>query len=171
MSSIGRHTGDPVSTVDSSDAISALHLELINFSRALHLLRTSGPLTGRAQPAGIPVLAKLRHHGPMRSSAIAEVTGLDPSTVSRQVDGLCKSGLVRRIADPDDGRATLLTVTQEGHAELVEYGAHISALLGQILTDWTPDQVETLAVSLRRLNEDAAARLPNLLERPRQVTS
>lgn len=158
-------------TSAASDVVRTLQLELINFSRAMHMLKASAPFSAGRAAGGVPVLARLKHHGPMRSSALAETCALDPSTVSRQVDSLVKAGLVRRMADPDDGRATLLEITEDGDREMSNHAARVASLLTELLIDWTPEQVENLTVSLRRLNEDAARRLPSLLDRPRHPAS
>lgn len=126
-------------------------------------------MSGAIAPGAVPMLAHLVKGGPMRSSGLAEVTGLDPSTVSRQVDNLVKAGLVRRTADPEDGRATLLVATEQGDAEFAIYRRRVAELLDAVLQDWTVDQVENLTVSLRRLNEDAATRLPSLIDNHRRV--
>src|ERR1700760_1526656 len=60
------------------------------------------------------LITKLAVAGPLRSSALAELLPADPSTVSRQVATLVKDGFVERRADPQDGRASLLVVTERG---------------------------------------------------------
>jgi DNA-binding MarR family transcriptional regulator len=64
--------------------------------------------------AAYVLLARLVLEGPRRSNALAESVHSDPSTVSRQVAGLVRAGLVERRPDPEDGRATLLAPTPEG---------------------------------------------------------
>jgi len=64
--------------------------------------------------AAYVLLARLVLEGPRRSNALAESVHSDPSTVSRQVAGLVRAGLVERRPDPEDGRATLLAPTDEG---------------------------------------------------------
>lgn len=108
----GAH-GRPEGTVVDREVVRGLHQELIRFTRMMHLMKHSGN-SGLVPPAAMPIIARLVHEGPMRSSALAELTYLDPSTVSRQVDALVKLALVRRTADPDDGRATLLEATPPG---------------------------------------------------------
>ncbi len=157
-------------TVNDPEMVGSLHRELIQFGRMMHLVKQSGA-SGHIPNAAMPLLARLVHDGPMRSSALAEIACLDPSTVSRQVDALVKSGYVRRTADPADGRATLLEATREGREELSGYSARVIDLLRELLEDWTTDQLESLTVSLRRLNEDAASRLPSLLDRMRHSAS
>ncbi|MFV0461017.1 MAG: MarR family winged helix-turn-helix transcriptional regulator [Actinomycetales bacterium] len=166
----GHTTPEPTAPPGGADpeVVRALQQELIQFNRSVHLIKQSNT-SASVPPGAVPLLARLVTDGPKRSSALAELACLDPSTVSRQVDQLVKNGLVRRTADPDDGRATLLEATDQGRSELSAYGQRIGDLLAAVLQDWTPDQVETLTVSLRRLNEDAARRLPSLLDRMRQT--
>ena len=57
------------------------------------------------------VLKCLQNEGPLRAGALADCIHSDPSTVSRQVAALVKDGLLERRADPDDGRASLLVLT------------------------------------------------------------
>lgn len=154
-------------TTESTDlpqVVRALHGELIQFGRFMHQLKQSH-VGGPIGPSGTPILARLVKDGAMRTSTLAESVALDASTVSRQADVLVKAGLVHRIADPQDGRATLLEATPEGREEFAAYRKRVIAVLDAVLQDWSLDQVEQFTVSLRRLNEDAATRLPGLLDR------
>ena len=45
--------------------------------------------------------------GPICASALAEMVQSDPSTISRQVAALVRDGLLKRRADPIDGRARI----------------------------------------------------------------
>ena len=58
--------------------------------------------------------------GPLRQGALADLVHADPSTVSRHVAALVEQGLVRRVADESDGRASRLVVTDEGHTGVGE---------------------------------------------------
>ena len=60
------------------------------------------------------LLVHLVRQGPRRLTTLAEAVHSDPSTVSRQVAALVRNGLVERLADPDDGRASLLAATPTG---------------------------------------------------------
>ncbi|MGH3765346.1 MAG: MarR family winged helix-turn-helix transcriptional regulator [Pseudonocardiaceae bacterium] len=76
--------------------------------------------------------------GPSRVTALAAAVYSDPSTVSRQAAHLVDLGLVERRADPGDGRATLLVITDAG-ADLLERARHrrderIEAIIGS----WLP---------------------------------
>ena len=70
--------------------------------------------------SAFPLLKLLSHQGPMRVSAMAQVLGLDASTVSRHAKQLEDRGLLERTEDPDDGRASRVTVSEQGNACLAQ---------------------------------------------------
>lgn len=97
-----------------------------------------------------PVLFRLTA-GPARISKLAEAVGSDISTVSRQVAQLLDGGLAVRTPDPDDGRASLIELTEAGH-ETVERSREQRALFfQQVLADWTPEEAEALATGLEHV--------------------
>ena len=82
------------------------------------------------------LLVKLAHLGPRRASDLAEQLCADPSTVSRQVAHLVKGGLVERLADPDDGRASILVPTERGRVKVREHKQRRGAVLKPVIADW-----------------------------------
>jgi len=98
---------------------------------------------------------------------LAVSAGLDPSTVSRAVAALVANGLVERRADPDDGRASILVVTERGHAELARVRDWYHQLHRRALAHWSPEEVEALTTSLARLTIDVEGALGSTLEAAR----
>jgi DNA-binding MarR family transcriptional regulator len=74
----------------------------------------------------------------------------DPSTISRQVAHLVRLGLVERMADPEDGRATLLTASQEGRRVFEENRRIRIERFAGMLADWSVDDRRKLAELLGR---------------------
>ncbi|WP_170315570.1 MarR family winged helix-turn-helix transcriptional regulator [Nakamurella deserti] len=107
---------------------------------------------GSASPEGYDssLLLKLAHHGPMRASDLAERMCADPSTVSRQVAGMVKAGLVERQADPDDGRASILVPTASGQARVDQMVQMRGQIFAPLVADWS---AEDRAVFTRLLTE------------------
>jgi DNA-binding MarR family transcriptional regulator len=62
------------------------------------------------------VLAALRYGGPRRIGDLARHEGLSQPTVTQTVTALEDAGLVRRRADPVDGRGRVVELTAEGRA-------------------------------------------------------
>lgn len=109
-------------------------------------------------PAALGLLALLQDAGPLRASDLVGRLGLDKSTVSRQVTGLAALGLVDRAADPEDGRAQVLTPSAEGAARLARIRDARRARWEQDLSDWPASDVATLGELLGRLNRLGEAR-------------
>ncbi|WP_282780981.1 MULTISPECIES: MarR family transcriptional regulator [unclassified Nocardia] len=109
---------------------------------------------GEVEPAAFAILFQLICAGPMRSGALAETLYSDASTVSRQVANLVKRGFLERRADPTDGRVSVLSVTDAGHAAAAEIRARRNQSLRLMLADWTSADRETFAALLRRFVDD-----------------
>lgn len=104
------------------------------------------------QPGAYLMLGYVVDHGPLRASVLSSVFDTDKGAVSRQVQHLVDLGLVDRAPDPDDGRATLITVSEEGARRFHEVVAHRRKWFDERLGDWTPGEIRELAGSLRRYN-------------------
>jgi DNA-binding HxlR family transcriptional regulator len=120
-----------MSGTDSEDPIAEVEREFGAF--VMNLTRYKHQVNGnRIDRMALIVLGTLSYCGPSRLSAVAERTGFDPSTMSRQVADLEKAGLLRREPDPDDGR--------RGRIE-------------RMLSDWPTEDIANFGRLLGRLNE------------------
>ena len=82
---------------------------------------------GLSQATGLPVLVISRFgDGGVRPGILAETLSLEASSLVRIVDHLIGSGLVERHDDPQDRRAKILRLTDEG--------LKTAALMDQALT-------------------------------------
>jgi DNA-binding MarR family transcriptional regulator len=96
------------------------------------------------------VLRQLSLEGPMRAASLADALQSDPSTVSRQVAPLVQRGLLERRADPDDGRASLLVLTDKGKALMAEHEEVRLARFAEMLSGWTEAEQHHFAELLAR---------------------
>jgi len=129
---------------------------------AFHDLLKAVRLLKQRQPTIAPlgVLAAIRRREPDGNCHIKELAtdhALDPSTVSRTVASLVREGLVARTADPADGRASTLRLTDEGNTVLDEVRAHYEDRITAALHDWTPEEIAVLTASLSRFAHDLIA--------------
>jgi DNA-binding MarR family transcriptional regulator len=92
--------------------------------------------------------------GPMRSSALAELVQLDPSSVSRTVTALVADGMIERIPDPSDGRATLLVPTAKAHTVNCTHRDIRRNHFASILEQWSEADVRELEQLLGRFVTD-----------------
>ena len=139
-------TSPPGSPAAIADQVGRL-FRLTKAWRALHADPRRHP-----QGAAHMLLIPLSLHGAMRSQALAELTHTDPSTISRHVGLLLNEGLIARQADQTDGRASLLVLTDKGHARVAEMRQGRDEMVAGLLTGWPESDVHQLADLLGRFN-------------------
>jgi DNA-binding MarR family transcriptional regulator len=91
---------------------------------------------------------------PVRTTALAEQLGVDPSTMSRHVSILEQAGLVARTADPADGRAQTVSLTSAGRTVMEKVRAARHDLITDVLSEWDDTDRSQLAALLGRLADD-----------------
>lgn len=74
--------------------------------------------------------------------ALAEQMRLDHSRVSRVVADLVKRGVLRREASQEDARRTLVALTGDGIDWLDRMNVVKHEVIGQILADWSNEELE-----------------------------
>jgi DNA-binding MarR family transcriptional regulator len=135
--------------------------QLVHLVRVLHALKAQAATGPDARERAAHVLLfPLTRLGALRQGALAELVHADPSTVSRHVTSLVDRGLVRRVADEQDGRASRLVVTPAGEAVVDQMRQERDGLLRQVTADWTPDELDVFRRQLHRFVQDLAAHLP-----------
>ncbi len=97
-----------------------------------------------------PVLSALARTGPRSAADLAPDVGVDRSGVTRRASRLEAAGLIRREADPDDRRAHLLVLTEQGQRAVAELRARLAAHIMASLSSWPPGEAEAFAQHLRR---------------------
>jgi len=80
--------------------------------------------------------------------ALAEGLSVAPRTMTDIVDVLERDGLVKRIADPADGRSVLAEITPAGKAKINTIRRDATARQAAVAKDFTADQL----VELRHLS-------------------
>lgn len=110
-----------------------------------------------AEFSALMLLFPLRHLGPMRVTDLAEAKQADPSTVSRQAAQLVKAGLARREADPADGRASRLAITEAGLVAVAKLAHARNNLIGRALQDWSAEEVATFTDLFAAFNNSIEA--------------
>ena len=118
---------------------------------------------GEVDPAIYTCLYRLAIDGPMRSGALADVLYSDPSTVSRQVAHLVERGLVERRADPVDGRAIVLAVTDDGRQMADSIRARRTDNIGRVIADWPESDRAEFVRLLGRFLDDYERTRPAMI--------
>lgn len=99
------------------------------------------------------LLNRLDRRGPMGVKALAAGMGIDSSTVTRQVAPLVEAGLVTRTSHPEDGRAVVLKLSEQGLERLEEVRASRRDLMELATDGWDEDERRAFTTLLTRFNE------------------
>jgi DNA-binding MarR family transcriptional regulator len=116
------------------------------------LLRVAGV---RLDRAGAALLYKLQLYAgtSFRVTSLAALLGVDAPTVTRKVQQLERLGYVAREPDPDDGRASLIRLTQSGQDIVDRILAANRDRLSRLFDGWDGDDVRTFGSLLERFAE------------------
>lgn len=145
-------TGGP-----SADDLAVADALACQVAMLIRIVQRSGRYAGPADldPATFHVLVHLaRSDGPQRAGDVAEALCADPSTVSRRVAALVRQGLIERRADPADGRASLLAVTDAGHAALEHSRRRKAEIVADALAAWPIEKRKALVSLLAEFTSD-----------------
>jgi DNA-binding MarR family transcriptional regulator len=147
-----------VGDTDDSDPVPSIEAELALLLRRAEATRRAGSQAHRAlDRAAYVILRHLEASGPTQVGAIAAALGVDASTATRQIAAMERDSLVRRDADPRDGRATVISATATGRAKYRSVRRARAQLYERVLADWSPADRRMLAAILHRLNESLDA--------------
>lgn len=125
--------------------------------RMLHATRARAPRVHPAVEASHHSVLVAVREAPSRVGDIAERNLSDASTVSRQVSHLTSLGLVAKVPDPEDGRAQLVALTEEGVALLDELVERREAWFAELLADWSEEDVTAFIGYVDRFCDAVAA--------------
>lgn len=148
----------------SAEAVLAVLPRLERLSNAI----ARGRVTERASEAAglnldrpaLGVLITLRMAGtPLRVGEIAQRMQVVGPHVTRQVQALERRGLVRRVADPNDRRASLIEPTAAGTDAGNRYSATLIEWFTDAIRDWPESDRSDLARLLGQLADDVTAHL------------
>jgi DNA-binding MarR family transcriptional regulator len=104
--------------------------------------------TGGLSHGLLSALATVTKKGPIRLAELAQIEMVSAPSITRVVAELETRGLVGRSADPDDGRAFLIQVTDAGMAAVADARAARTKVVAQLLTELTPTEVATIEAAL-----------------------
>jgi DNA-binding MarR family transcriptional regulator len=109
----------------------------------------------RGQDTGIALQGVLRFvaEGESRATDLAERLGVSAPVLSRHIAELEEQGYIIRRQDPDDGRAQLVALTRRGTDKLRQIEEQRTATLQDYLRDWSQEDAEETARTLKKLAE------------------
>ena len=90
------------------------------------------------------VMNRVCREGPIRLTTLAAKEGVSQPSMTQLVQRLEKLGLLTRLADPDDGRAALVGITDDGQTMLDERKRMRRDRLRLLLATLTPEEETAL---------------------------
>lgn len=104
------------------------------------------------EPAAYGLLAVIRREGPIRLTDLALNIGVGKPSISRQIAFLESIGLVFKEADPLDGRAQSIRLTEKGEEKMHEVQDARRRDFRERLGEWPVAELQTLAEYMAKLN-------------------
>jgi len=136
---------------DANERIEQQMTVLLRRVQRIHLATSMGHLNVERSAYGI--MCRLADEGPQRLGALATAFGLDPSTITRQVQALEETGLASRETDPTDRRASILDLTEEGHKVLAQTRTFRRSRFSKAMAEWTESDRTQFGRLLELFNE------------------
>lgn len=148
--------------VQRVDPIVVIEESVVTIVRELSLASTQEHLIGEAgvsvERAGFGVLRCVAERGESRVSDLAQVLGVDTSTMSRHVKTLERAGFLVRTADPVDRRSSRVALTPSGVDLLGVLRAARHRYFSELLGQWSAQERDALAPLLERLASDVLSK-------------
>jgi DNA-binding MarR family transcriptional regulator len=130
-----------------TDDVSRLRAAIGALARRLRHTEATAGMT----QTQVSVLLSVVAHGSLRAGALAEHEGLNPTMLSRVLAVLCERGLVRRVADPTDRRATIVEPTAAGRKLRERMRRERNAKLEPVLAELTGKERAAIVAALPAL--------------------
>jgi DNA-binding MarR family transcriptional regulator len=113
---------------------------------------------GDLSPSQVSVLLRLEKDGPATASNLARVEGMRPQSMGPVIASLDAAGLVHGAPDPNDGRQTILSLTEacrkviaEGRAARQDW---LSRRIDERLSSQEQTELAAAVALLKRLADD-----------------
>lgn len=101
----------------------------------------------------VATLNTLEMSGPLRITRLADLEGVTQPTMTTLVDKLELSGMVQRMPDSTDRRATLIDLTEQGRSYLRQRRTIGTERLAQLIGQLPEDLATLLATALPAISE------------------
>ncbi len=103
-------------------------------------------------PVAYSMLMALNDSGPRRASDLVDIFSIDKGAVSRQVSALLDLNLIERSPDPEDRRAAILAITEEGSRRLSNIAESRRREVLERLSGWSDEDLRGFVEVMARYN-------------------
>jgi DNA-binding MarR family transcriptional regulator len=119
------------------------------------------------RPRQARVLSALNRMGECHQKALATEFDITPASMSTMCDRLVAAGLIEKLVDPEEKRAYLVRLTQEGESKVREVRKAWDDIDRMIVKAIGKDAAESLAGFAGNLRDQLGGRIPGLSESER----
>ncbi len=156
-----------VAQADQGDSIAEIQSALHSLARSLKRSTLHDFLLAQARvdadQAGLAVLYVLHVAGTgLRLTDLAERLSIDAPAVTRKVQQLERCGLISRVQDELDARASRVLLTTAGRRTICKFLAARRTWLASLVADWTAHEQAMFAHLLERFAGDIHRQLEEL---------
>jgi DNA-binding MarR family transcriptional regulator/GNAT superfamily N-acetyltransferase len=137
----------PAPDIAIVEAIREFNRFYTNFLGVLNRAYLDSPYT----LTDVRVLFEIGSHDGIAASALTRDLQLDPAYLSRILKRFRSDGLVMSEADPADLRSQILTVTEKGHAQFVEFTRRSNAQIAGRLADLAQESPARIVEAMRTI--------------------
>lgn len=121
----------------NSALINALHSILAQWTSPEFMAAVAAREGVRLDPGAIVTVTILGSSGPQRPSALAHRMATGASNISKIVARLQEAGIVQKLADPQDSRASLIELTAAGTDIADALTRSGNSLVTELLGQWS----------------------------------
>lgn len=138
-------------------------LHRLYLRRRYNAIQLAKAIDPEIEPASYSILVTLQRDGSQRMTDISKRLGVGKPTLSRQLSTLAERGFITKQADPADGRALVISLTEQGRSRLEAAQGQRSERYLHMLELWSEEEIITLSGLLAKMNrtyaeyDDAAA--------------
>jgi DNA-binding MarR family transcriptional regulator len=134
-------------------ALAELETELAMLTRTLEGMSRRSTLYRELDRSSYVLARTLATEAPVSINGLADLVGLDATTVTRQIATMETEGLVRRKRDTRDRRVSLVELTPLGRRRMDSVRAARESRITELVGGWTDDDRATFGRLLGRFNE------------------
>ena len=135
------------------EALARLETELAMLTRTLEGMSRRSTLYRELDRSSYVLARTLANEAPVSINGLAELVGLDATTVTRQVATMETEGLVRRKRHPQDRRVSLVELTALGRRRMDAVRSARESRITELVGDWSDDDRAAFGRLLGRFNE------------------
>ena len=154
------HSADkpiPANGAESEELLGQFEAVLYRLARVMNAQPDQG--SGALTPPQYLILRLLHMTGPMRISDVAAHMGVKNPAASMMLHAMFEHDLVTREEDPDDRRATLVSVSKAGEKALHAAEENRRAFFRRVTQKLDPGEWATVIKGLNELADAASAEL------------